>query len=195
MNEIKISEASQFKILQDALRGGGCNVNLANKNVNSGQNSLIHPSLSTAGAIALNGEIITVAASSSVFELEETTIPAYGGAAFVCCTAVAAGAGVGYATNVLTSAQISESHSALLSDGMTSAAISTAGGPCYDVYMSPVLSWPAIPVTTVPCAIYVIAAPDSAHVAGSNTFSEAVSDNAVTKYWQRMNMNFNTGLT
>ena len=195
MNEINISDATQFKALQDALRGGGCNVNLSNKNVNSGQNSLIHPSLSTAGAIALNGEIITVAASSSVFVLEETTVPAYGGVAFVCCVSTASGEGSGIPTNVLTSAQISESHSALLSGGMTSAAISTAGGPCYDVYMSPVLSWPVIPVTTVPCGIYVIAAPDSAHVAGSNTFSEAVSDNAVTKYWQRMNMNFNSGRT
>ena len=187
----KITEATGFQELQNVLRGA-CNCNLSNKNVYAGQNSLIHPAVSTAGAIALDGEIITVAASSSVFELEETTIPALGGAAFVCCTNIAAGAGVGYATNVLTSAEISESHSALISSGMTSAQISTAGGPAYDVYKSPKLVYPDIPVTTVPCAVYVVAGADSAHVAGSNTFSAATSDGGTHGYFQRMNLTVNS---
>ena len=186
----KITEASGFQELQDVLRGA-CNANLSNKIVYAGQNSLIHPAVSNAGPIALDGEIITVAASSSVFVLEETAIPALGGCAFICCTAVAAGAGVGLAANVLTSAEISESHSALLEGGLTSAQISTLGGPAYDVYKSPKLVYPKVPITTVPCAVYAVAGADSAHVAGSNTFSEATSDNGIHGYFQRMNMTVN----
>lgn len=175
----KITEASNFQSLQDVLRGA-CDCNLANKNVGVGQNSLIHPRISTAGDIAVNGEIITVAASSSVFALTETTVPAYGGLAYVLCVSTASGSGTGYPTNALTSAQMSK-------------ASSVHGGSAPSNLLSSVdLVWPAIPAGEVPVGIYIITGNDSVHVAGSSTFSSATSDNATHTFKNIMNMTVNS---
>lgn len=166
----KIDEAFGFQAQVDCMTGA-CTMNLANKNVNAGQNSLIHPALSTAGDYAVNGVIATVAAASSIFPLEETVIPVYGAVGFVCCLNVA-GSGIGYATNVLTSVQVSE-----------------AGGTCALVLASADLVMPTIPVTMCPVGIYVVKAGDSLHVAGSSTFSAATSDGGLHAYTQILNMN------
>ena len=175
----KITEASGFQELQDVLRGA-CNMNLSIKSVGTGQNSLIHPALSDAGPIALNGELIQVAASSSVFALEETSVPALGAAAFVLCVNAASGSGVGYATNVLTSTQMSKASSV------------TAGSDPVNFLASTDVVWPTIPVTTVPVGIYILTGADSVHVAGSNTFSHATSDNGTHTFKNILNMTRNS---
>lgn len=175
----KITEASQFQALQDVLRGN-CNMNLSIKSVGVGQNSLIHPALSDAGAIALNGDLIQVAASSSVFALQTTTVPAYGGCAFILCVNAASGSGVGYATNALTSTQMSKASSV------------TGGAAASNLLASEDLVWPEIPVTTVPVGIYIVTGNDSAHVAGSSTFSSASSDNATHTFKNILNLNKNS---
>ena len=189
----KITEASGFKEMQDVLRGGCANVNLATKGCGSGQNSLIQPSIDTTGNYAINGEIAAVTATSTFFTLEETALAAFEGVAFVLTIDDAATPlGRGHATNILTSAQISESHSALLSGGMTSAAISTAGGPGYDVLKSVDIVWPEVPTDECTLGIYAVAGADSAHTAGSHTFSHATSDGGTHKFFQRMNMVVNS---
>jgi len=170
-----VNNAFQFEQEQRMMKGL-ININLSNKNVYAGQNSLVHPAISTAGAYGLNGAIIDVAATSTMFALEQTTIPAYGGAAFVCCLN-AASSGIGYATNVLTSAQ------------MSSASAANKGAACANLIASDDIEWPTIPDTMTPIAIYAVAAGDSAHVAGSETFSAATSNGASHAYTQIMNLN------
>jgi hypothetical protein len=168
----KINQAFGFQAQIDCMTGA-CTMNLANKNIGSAQNSLIHPAISTAGDYAVNGVIYTVAASSTAFTLEETNIPIGGGAAFVCClNATGLTAGVGYASNVLTSAQVSE-----------------AGGTCALVLASDDLVMPTIPATMCPLGIYVCVAGDSAHVAGSETFSACTSNSGTHAFTQILNMN------
>lgn len=153
----KISDATMHQPMRDLMRAL-VTMNLANKNVYSAQNSLIEPSCSTAGAYTVNGVIVTNAASSSAFPITpDTTIPIGGGACFVCCYN-AAGSGIAYPTNVLTSAQVS-----------------TAGAGCANILASADIVWPTIPDTMCPVAIYTIAVGSVAHVAGSHAFSQAVS--------------------
>jgi hypothetical protein len=168
----KIDEAFGFQAQVDCMIGA-CTINLAGKGVGSAQNSLIDPALVTAGDYAVNGVIYTVAASSSVFVLEDTSLAAGEAAGFVCCLpATGIAAGVGYATNVLTSAQVS-----------------TLGGTCALVLASDDLVMPTIPATMCPMGIYVCVAGDSAHVAGSNTFSACTSDSGLHAFTQILNMN------
>src|SRR4030067_904507 len=83
--ETTISKAVKHQALLDVLRGVA-NINLGNKNVQSAQNSLIDPSMSTTGDFAVNGIVVTRTASSSIFVITpDTTIPIGAGAAFVCC--------------------------------------------------------------------------------------------------------------
>ena len=172
MKRRKLDEAFGFQAQVDCMTGT-CTMNLANKDVNAGQNSLVHPALSTAGEYAVNGVIYTATASSTVFTLESTSLAAGEAAGFVCClNATGITEGVGYATNVLTSAEVS-----------------TLGGTCALVLASDDLIAPAIPATMCPVGIYVVVAGDSAHVAGSNTFSDATSDSGTHAYTQILNMN------
>jgi len=168
----KIDEAFGFQNQVDCMTGA-CTVNLANKNIGSAQNSLVNPALSTAGDYAVNGVIHTATASSTVFILADTTLAAGQAAGFVCClNATGITEGVGYATNVLTSAQVS-----------------TLGGTCALVLASDDLVMPTIPATMCPMGIYVCIAGDSAHVAGSNTFSTCTSDGGLHAFTQILNMN------
>lgn len=154
----KITDAVVHQPLRDVLRGLVTR-NLANKNVWSAQNSLIVPSISTAGEYAVNGVIVTNAASSSAFPFSATkTVPVGGGLVAVCCLN-AAGSGIAYPSNVLTSAQVS-----------------TAGAGCANVLASDDLVLPDIPDTMCPVAVYTVAVgAGAAHVAGSHAFSQAIS--------------------
>lgn len=155
MSVNKINEAVVHQPLRDLLRGL-VTYNPASKGVGSAQNSLVDPALVTAGSLVINGvHIATVAASSSFFALADTIIPAGGAATFVCCIN-AAGSGIGYASGVLTSAQVS-----------------TAGGTAANAQASAVL--PAIPDTMCPVALYTTVAGSVSHVAGSSTFSTVTS--------------------
>jgi hypothetical protein len=127
--------------------------------------------MSTTGDYAVDGVIYTKTASSSVFVLEDTTIAAYGACNFVL-TLDAAGSGVGRATNVLTSAQVS-----------------TAGATPATVLAAAANEWPEVPVTECVVGVYTVMAGDSAHVAGSNTFSEATSDGASHLFTNLLNYN------
>jgi hypothetical protein len=166
----KINDAVQHQPLRDFLRGG-VTQNLGNKNVYSAQNSLIHPSMSTAGDFAVNGVVATRAASSTMFTITPTvTIPIGAGAAFVCCLN-AAGSGIAYPTNVLTSAQVS-----------------SAGGGCANILASDDLVMPAIPDTMCPVGIYTVAAGSVSHVAGSSSFSLVDSAAGSHLFTQRLNL-------
>ena len=171
----KIADASDFQSMRDVLKGA-CTMNLSNKGVYAGDETGIAPAVSTAGAVAINGTIITVAASSAVFALEEASVPAYGGVGYVLCAHQASGSGVGYATNVLTSAQ------------MSSASSVTGSTDPLNFMASEDVVWPTIPDTTCPVGIYVCTGQDSTHVAGSSTFSLATSDNATHTFYQKMNL-------
>jgi hypothetical protein len=153
----KITEAVVHQPLRDLLRGL-VTMNLATKGVWSAQNSLLCPSVSLAGDYAVNGVLVTNAASSSAFPIHGTpTVPIGGGLAAVCCFN-AAGSGIAYPTNVLTSAQVS------------------AGGTgCANILANANLVMPEIPDTMCPVAIYTVAVGTVAHVAGSHAFSQAVS--------------------
>lgn len=149
----KVSNAEMHQAMRDVLHGL-TNINLSNKNVYSAQNSLVDPSMSTAGDFGVNGVVATKAATSSLFAITpDTTIPIGAGAAFVCCLN-AAGSGIAYPTNVLTSAQVS-----------------TAGGGCANILASADLVMPTIPATMTPVGIYTVAAGTVSHVAGSSSFS------------------------
>lgn len=166
-NVTKIDEAVAHQPLQDFLRGVVTH-NLGNKTVYSAQNSLIDPSMSTAGDYCINGTAYTRAASSSLFALEDVTIPAGGGAAFVLCLN-AAGSGIGYKSNVLTSAQVS-----------------TAGAGCANALAAVTL--PDIPDTMCPVGIYTVVAGSVSHVAGSSTFSTVDSAGGSHLYTQKLHM-------
>ena len=172
MKRRKLDEAFGFQAQVDCMTGA-CTMNLAGKGIAAAQNSLIDPALVTAGDYAVNGVIYTASASSSVFILEDTSLAAGEAAGFVCClNATGITEGVGYATNILTSAEVS-----------------TLGGTCAEVLASDDLIAPAIPSTMCPVGIYVVVAGDSAHVAGSNTFSACTSDSGLHEYTQILNMN------
>ncbi len=166
----KTSQASEHKKLQDVLKAT-VTTNLGNKNCYSGQNSLIDPSLSTAGDFAVNGVVATRAASSSIFALEDTTIPINGAANFVLCLN-AAGSGIGYATNVMTSAEVS-----------------TAGGTPATVRDATSVSWPDIPDTMCPVGIYTCMAGSVSHVSGSSSFSLVDSAGGSHLFTQILNYN------
>lgn len=169
--ETTISKAVKHQALLDVLRGVA-NINLGNKNVQSAQNSLIDPSMSTTGDFAVNGIVVTRTASSSIFVITpDTTIPIGAGAAFVCCLN-AAGSGIAYPTNVLTSVQVS-----------------TAGGGCANILASATLVMPDIPATMCPVGIYTVAAGSVSHVAGSSSFSLVDSAAGSHLFTQRLNMN------
>lgn len=165
----KIDEATGFQALIDVLTGA-TTVNLGNKNVYSAQNSLVDPSMSTAGDFAVNGMVATKAAASSLFALEDTTIPIGAGCNFVLCLNTA-GSGIGYATNVLTSAQVS-----------------TAGSPA-NVRDHTGIVWPAIAATMCPVGIYTVIAGSVSHVAGSSSFSLVDSASGSHLFTQILNMN------
>jgi hypothetical protein len=169
-NVIRINNAVAHQPLRDFLRGA-VTMNLASKGVVSGQNSLITPALSTAGNFAVNGVIVNATASSSMFPITHTTIPIGAGAAFVCCLN-AAGSGIAYPTNVLTSAQVS-----------------SAGGGCANILASADLEMPDIPDTMCPVAIYTVAAGTVSHVAGSSSFSLVDSAGGSHLFTQILNMN------
>lgn len=164
----KIKEGHSFQATID-LMVGTSTMNLGNKNVNAGQNSLVHPALSTAGDFSVNGVIATVAASSTMFALQVTTVPAFGGMAYVCCLN-AAGSGIGYASNVMTSAQVSTA-------GATPAAIAAA------------VVLPDIPATMCPVALYTVKAGSVDHISGSTTFSVVTSATGSHAYAQILNLN------
>ena len=169
------TDAFPFQAQQNIAKG--CTtINLANKNVYSAQNSLIHPSMSTTGDYAVNGIIATGTASSTMFALENKTVGAYGGVAYVCCLN-AAGSGIGYATNVLTSEQ------------MSSASSVTAGAATANLIASKDLTWPTIPATMCPVAIYGVVAGAVSHVSGSSSFSLVTSAGGSHAYTQLLNLN------
>lgn len=165
-----VSEAFKHQAMLDVLHGV-TNINLSNKNVYSAQNSLVEPSMSTAGDFAVNGVVATKAATSSLFALEDTTIAAYGAANFVLCLN-ASGSGIGYATNVLTSAEVS-----------------TAGGTPATVLAAEAIVWPTIPATMTPVGIYTVMAGAVSHVSGSSSFSLVDSAGGSHLFTQRLNMN------
>lgn len=167
----KIDEAFGFQNQVDCMVGA-CTINLANKNVCSAQNSLVNPSVSTAGEYAVNGVLVSNAAASSAFPITpDTTIPIGAGAAFVCCFN-AAGSGIAYPTNVLTSAQVS-----------------TLGATCAVVLASDDLIMPTIPVTMCPVGIYTTIAGTVSHIAGSSSFSLVTSSGGSHAFTQILNMN------
>lgn len=171
-----ITAASGFQAMIDVLKGA-TTINLANKNVGSAQNSLVDPAASTAGDYAINGVIATLAAaSSSLFALEDTVVPEYNGVAFVCCLN-AAGSGIGYATNVLTSAQ------------MSTALVKNAGAACANLIVSDDIVWPTIPATMCPVGIYACVAGSVSHVSGSSSFSLITSATGSHAFTQLLNMN------
>lgn len=148
-NVTKINDAVVHQPLRDLLRGL-TTFNLTPKGCVSAQNSLIDPALSTAGSFVVNGKFATVSASSSFFALEDTVIPIGGACTFVLCVN-AAGSGIGYASDVLTSAQVS------------------TAGAIASTQASVVL--PDVPDTMCPVGIYTVVAGSVSHVAGSSTFS------------------------
>lgn len=164
--ETKVSNAFKHQAMLDVLKNL-TNINLSNKNV-YGPTSLVDPSLSTAGDYAVNGVVATIAASSTVFALEDTVVPAYGGANFVLCLN-AAGSGIGYATNVLTSAEVS-----------------TAGGTPATVRDAATITWPSVPATMTPVGIYTVIAGTVSHVSGSSTFSLVTSATGSHLFTQRV---------
>jgi hypothetical protein len=159
-----IKDAVKHQPLQDLLRGL-VTLNMADKGVWSAQNSLLCPSVSLATQYAVNGVIVTNAASSSAFPISDTpTVPVGGGMVAVCCFN-AAGSGIAYPGTVLTSAQVS-----------------TAGGGCANILAFAQGSnatgsslMPSIPDTMCPVALYTVAVGTVAHVAGSHAFSQAVA--------------------
>jgi hypothetical protein len=157
-----INQAVVHQPLREFLQGT-VNFNPVNKNVYSAQNSLADPSCSTAGAYCVGGIHCTNAASSSAFTLTDTSIPAYGGACFILCYN-ATGTGVGYPTNVLTSAQLS-THEITTAAGLLAILNKTI-----DTY-GIALQTPNIPSTQCPVGIYTVIAGAVSHVAGSSTFS------------------------
>lgn len=164
----KVFEAIQHQSIRDVLHGM-TNINLGNKNVVSAQNSLVDPSMSTAGDYAVNGVIATKAAASSLFVITpDTIIPVGAGAAFVCCLNVA-GSGIAYPTNVLTSTQVS-----------------AAGAGCANILASSNLVMPTIPATMTPVGIYTVAAGTVSHVAGSSSFSLVTSAGGSHLFTQRV---------
>ena len=163
----KINDAVQHQPLRDFL-AGAVTLNLANKNCGSAQNSLINPSMSTAGDFAIEGKIYTRAASSSVFALEDTTVPIGGGMTFVLCLN-SAGSGIGYASDVLTSEQVS------------------TAGAIASVQASNIL--PDIPATMCPVGLYTVVAGSVSHVSGSSSFSLVDSAGGSHLFTQLMNMN------
>jgi len=146
-----------FQALIDVLRSASMNYNMAAKGCVSGQNSLVDPALSTAGSFVVGGVFATAAASSSAFALEDTLVPAYNAVNFVLCLN-AAGSGIGYATNVMTSAQVS-----------------AAGGTPAAVLAASAITWPTIPITMTPVGIYTVIAGAVSHVSGSSSFSLVTS--------------------
>ena len=157
----KVDEAFGFQAQQDILKAVHT-WNPASKGVGSAQNSLVDPALVTAGSAVINGaHVATIAASSSFFALEDTQVPAYGGVNFVLCVN-AAGSGIGYATNVMTSAEISTA----VADPEQSA--STVPATVLDANA---IVWPTIPVTMCPVGIYTVIAGAVSHVSGSSAFS------------------------
>jgi len=172
MNGRKINQAFGFENQVDCMIGA-CTMNLGTMDVYAGQNSLVHPAVSTAAQYAVNGVLCAATASSTVFTLEETVIPVGGAAVFVCCLPAAGiSAGVGYATNVLTSAQVS-----------------TLGATCAVVLASDLIELPTIPVTACPVALYTVVAGDVSHISGSSTFSVITSAGGSHAYTQIMNLN------
>jgi len=167
--ERNISKAYAHQAMFDVLHGL-TNINLGNKNVGSAQNSLVDPSMSTAGDFAVNGVIATKAATSSLFVLADTTIPAYGAANFVLCLNVS-GSGIGYATNVLTSAEVS-----------------TTGGTPATVLAATTIEWPTVPATMTPVGIYTVIAGAVSHVSGSSSFSLVTSAGGSHLFTQRLHM-------
>lgn len=145
----KINDAVVHQPLRDLLRGLVTH-NMTPKGCVSAQNSLIDPALSTAGSFVIDGKFATVAASSSFFALEDTQIPAGGGCTFVLCVN-AAGSGIGYASDVLTSEQVS------------------VAGAIASVQASTTL--PDIPDTMCPVGLYTVVAGSVSHVSGSSSFS------------------------
>lgn len=156
----KTDEAFNFQAEQDVLKATHT-FNMSGKGCVSAQNSLVDPALSTAGSFVVNGEFATVAASSSFFTLEDTLVPAYGAVNFVLAVN-AAGTGVGYATNVMDSEQVS----AAVSDPAQSAATVPL-----TVRDADAIVWPAIPATMCPVGIYTVVAGAVSHVSGSSSFS------------------------
>jgi hypothetical protein len=166
----KITEATGFKEMSDILKAT-VTTNLAGKAVGSAQNSLVDPAMSTAGEFAINGVIYTRAASSSMFVLQDTTIPAFGAVNFVL-TLDTAGAGVGYPANVLTSAQVSAA-------GATPATVLAAAANV----------WPDVPATVCPVGIYTVMAGAVSHVSGSSSFSLVTSATGSHLFTQILNYN------
>lgn len=161
----KIKEATGFQEMQDVLRHFAT-VNPTTKGVGSAQNSLIDPAYITEGGVIIKGAFVaSAAASSSFYALEDTLVPAYGGVNFVCCQN-AAGSGIGYATNVMTSAEISTA----VADANQSAATVPA-----TVLDANAITWPTIPNTMCPVAIYTVIAGSVSHVSGSSSFSLVTS--------------------
>lgn len=153
----KINDAVQHQPLRDLLRGL-TTFNLTPKGCVSAQNSLIDPALSTAGSYVVKGKFATVAASSSFFTLEDTQVPAYGALTYVLAVN-AAGTGVGYAADVLTSAQLS------------TAEITTAAGAQAEADLTTI----DIPDTMCPVGLYTVVAGSVSHVSGSSSFSTVTS--------------------
>ena len=147
-----IKVASGFQAMQDVLKAFTSH-NMGNKNCYSAQNSLVDPSMSTAGDYVVGGAVKTKAAASSLFALQDQSIPKGGGCNFVLCLN-AAGSGIGFKTNVLTSAQVS------------------AAGAIASLLTDANVEWPAIDMDTYcPVGIYTVIAGSVSHVSGSSSFS------------------------